>query len=90
MRGAGGLYGYIDKTGTMKISAEYIYAKDFSCGLAAVSENGNDWFYIDRNGMPITIMGYKSVGNPFHQVGGFPGMLLHIDFTLLRLVSVGA
>lgn len=46
-----GKWGYIDKTGKMVISAQFISAGLFSDGLAAASTEGNLYGYIGTNGL---------------------------------------
>ena len=43
-----GRWGFIDKTGSMIISAVYDYVENFNGGLARVQQNGK-WYYIDRD-----------------------------------------
>lgn len=57
--------GYIDKTGKMVIAPIYSVACPFSEGLAAVSETGQKYCYIDINGKPQTPSNFESA-EPFH------------------------
>lgn len=43
-------YGFIDAKGKQVIPSKYIYAAPFDAGLSLVSENGEDFFYIDTKG----------------------------------------
>lgn len=49
----GGNAGYIDKSGNLVIEAKYALATDFSNGLAAVSEDGTEWYFIDKTGKTV-------------------------------------
>ena len=48
-----GKYGYINKTGSIVIKPQFMYADNFSEGLAAVSENGDKYGYIDTSGTMV-------------------------------------
>jgi len=56
--------GFIDTTGRVAVELKYRGADDFSCGYAAVSENGYDWFYIDKTGAVAIAGGFAKAG-PF-------------------------
>lgn len=43
-------YGFIDAKGKQIIPTKYTYAAPFDSGLSLVSENGEDFFYIDNKG----------------------------------------
>ena len=47
-------YGYFDKTGKIVVAAKYAKAHDFSEGLAWVSEDGTQWYFIDTEGKPCS------------------------------------
>lgn len=57
--------GFIDKSGNTAVEIKYRGVRDFSCGLAAVSENGNDYVYIDKNGDVAFTGDFISYGAPF-------------------------
>jgi hypothetical protein len=62
-----GRWGYIDTTGKLVIPGRYRKAESFSEGLAAVTSDGFEGFYIDRNGeVVIVTSGYH--GRFFHGV----------------------
>ena len=76
--GLKGKWGFIDKTGNMKIPAKYDHAGDFSAdGLANVEMDGR-WGFIDRDGK--TVINFQfSRAEPFSEdraqvmVGRWPG-----------------
>jgi hypothetical protein len=43
-------YGYMDKKGSVVIAPQFVYADDFSDGLAAVATGNDGWGYIDMTG----------------------------------------
>src|ERR1022692_1773737 len=48
--GVGGLCGFIDLAGAFVIEPRFRNVEEFRCGLAAVSEDGDNYGYIDRTG----------------------------------------
>lgn len=61
---AGDKYGFSDTTGNIIIPAQFVEAKDFSDGRAAVSKNGVTWGFIDRTGKMVIPDNYIEV-HPF-------------------------
>ena len=49
----GNKYGFIDKSGSDVISADYTNARSFSDGIAPVSNQKNQWGYIDKSGKEV-------------------------------------
>jgi len=43
-------YGYLDKNGKVEITAQFVYAQDFSNGLAAVLNKKGKWGFINTKG----------------------------------------
>lgn len=62
-----GKYGYIDKTGTLVIPAEYDLAYSFENGLARVQKNGY-WGYINKAGKAVVPIVYDQAD---YFTGGF-------------------
>jgi hypothetical protein len=53
-------WGYIDKTGTLVIPAQFRYAAPFSDGLALVQRPGEQtWSYIDKTGKVVLTVSYR-------------------------------
>lgn len=57
-----GLYGYMDKAGTVVIKPAYKNAMAFSQGLAAVQADNGLWGYIDKKGAIVIKPAYISAG----------------------------
>lgn len=67
--GDNGRQGYIDRAGNFAIAPQYIFARNFSEGLAAVAVSGQGdpiWGYIDRDGEWVIEPGL-GLGNPFSE-----------------------
>ena len=45
-----GFWGFLDRSGNIAITANYIHVRPFSEGLAAVETNDRQWIYIDYDG----------------------------------------
>lgn len=54
--------GYLDKNGNQVIECQYVYADNFSEGLASVSTDGENLFYITEDGEPADIGTYTYTG----------------------------
>jgi|GEM_PF-4880917 len=63
--GADAREGFIDKSGNVVVEITYRCVRDFSCGYAAVSENGSDFIYIDRSGNAAVTGDFTSYGAPY-------------------------
>jgi hypothetical protein len=72
-----GRWGYIDTTGKLVIPGRYRKAESFSEGLAAVTSDGFEGLYVDRNGEVVIITsgyhasffhGVAKIGDRKHQV----------------------
>jgi len=63
--GADAREGFIDKSGNVAIEIKYGSVRDFSCGYAAVTENGSEFVYIDKNGSAAVTGDFISYGAPF-------------------------
>ena len=59
-----GLYGYADKSGSIRIAPQYKYAEDFSEGLAVVGDGAGRYWYIDLHG-DRTIASEFAAASPF-------------------------
>jgi WG containing repeat len=61
-----GNWGFIDKTGSIKIPARYLCVQDFSEGLAGVSPGAGHWQYVDKRGQ-LAFAGQFEDVRPFSQ-----------------------
>lgn len=52
----------------MVVPCKYLSTRSFSFGLAAVTEDGHKWFYIDYKGNKVC-GDYAAVGNIVEEVG---------------------
>ncbi len=57
------LMGYIDATGKVAINPTYVYTGKFYGGFAAVSKDGEDWFYINELGEKVFNKTFKSASD---------------------------
>ncbi len=63
---AGVKWGFVDKSGAVKINPQFSAVGSFSSGLCAVSNAEGKWGYIDSNGL-------IKINNQFDDVEGFQG-----------------
>lgn len=70
------LWGYMDTSGNIAVKPQYMWAKDFSDGMAAVATSQYHWGYIDTKGNMVIPAEYWEAGD-FER--GYAKVLLPID-----------
>ena len=68
--------GYLDRKRNWAIPPAYKWAEDFSEELAAVSQDGNSWFYIDTSGRKI-------IAGTFRQASSFADGVAYVNYDSL-------
>lgn len=56
-------YGFFDSKGNLAIPCIYEFVNDFSCGLAVVNVDWNQYVYIDKNGKTVFPFTYEFAGD---------------------------